>query len=109
MIDELLTPDDQRLLDRLVDGELDDHERRELLLRLEQFPGGWRRCALAFLEAQVWRSESKAMVLGRPTNAPVQRAAAVRRAWNAPVWLSMVTAACLLLFFGTWLIIRDKS
>jgi len=46
--------DPDRLLDRLVDGELPDVERRELLLRLDKEPGGWRRCALAFLEAQTW-------------------------------------------------------
>jgi hypothetical protein len=47
--------DEERGIDLLVDGELDDTRRRELLLRLENTPGGWRRCALAFLEAQTWR------------------------------------------------------
>src|SRR5438876_11522290 len=47
--------EDRRLLDRLVDGELPERERRELLLRIEKEPDGWRRCALAFLEAQIWR------------------------------------------------------
>lgn len=42
-------------LDLLVDGELGDPERRALLLRLDTTPDGWRRCALAFLEAQAWR------------------------------------------------------
>jgi len=42
-------------LDRLVDGSLPDAERRTLLLRLDNEPDGWRRCALAFLEAQAWR------------------------------------------------------
>src|SRR5260370_21580495 len=46
--------EEERLLDRLVDGELPERERRELLLRLEKVPDGWRRCALAFLEAQTW-------------------------------------------------------
>jgi hypothetical protein len=44
------------LLDRLVDGELADGDRRDLLLRLSTEPDGWRRCALAFLEAQSWRA-----------------------------------------------------
>jgi hypothetical protein len=43
-------------LDRLVDGDLPDSERRELLRLLESEPGGWRRCALAFLEHQAWRN-----------------------------------------------------
>jgi hypothetical protein len=44
-------------LDRLVDGELNDTDRRETLLRLEREPEGWRLCALAFLEAQCWKQE----------------------------------------------------
>src|SRR5262245_23445628 len=42
-------------MDRLVDGEVAEPERRTLLSRLERMPDGWRRCALAFLEAQAWR------------------------------------------------------
>jgi hypothetical protein len=49
-------PDDE-LLDALADGELGEPERRQLLTRLDQVPGGWRRCALALLEAQCWRRE----------------------------------------------------
>lgn len=41
-------------LDRLVDGELSDDQRRALVEQLEAAPGGWRRCALAFMEAQSW-------------------------------------------------------
>lgn len=48
--------DDQRF-DRLVDDELPAAERRELLTSLDSQPDGWRRCALAFLEAQCWRKE----------------------------------------------------
>ncbi len=47
--------DDQHVLDLLVDDELDAERRRELLGRLDRDPDGWRRCALAFLEAQSWR------------------------------------------------------
>ena len=50
-------PDDPRLLDLLVDGELTPGERRELLTRLDEQPEGWRRCALAFLEAQAWQQD----------------------------------------------------
>jgi hypothetical protein len=46
--------DDLRF-DRLVDGELNDTERHRLLASLDDEPGGWRCCALAFLEAQAWR------------------------------------------------------
>ncbi len=54
IVDEL-GRDEQRVLDRLVDGELGPIERRELLAALDGEPGAWRRCALAFLEAQTWR------------------------------------------------------
>jgi hypothetical protein len=43
-------------LDLLVDGALPPADRRALLLTLDAAPGGWRRCALAFLEAQAWRA-----------------------------------------------------
>jgi hypothetical protein len=49
-------------LDRLVDGELADKERRELLTRLDAEPDGWRRCALAFLEAQTWQSSLRTVI-----------------------------------------------
>lgn len=43
-----------QVFDRLVDGELPEPERREVLLSLDRQPDGWRQCALAFLEAQTW-------------------------------------------------------
>lgn len=46
---------DPVLLDRLVDGELAEGERRNLLVSLDREPSRWRQCALAFLEAQTWR------------------------------------------------------
>jgi hypothetical protein len=49
-----MNTDDTRF-DRLVDDELSQEERRELLGQLDDEPSGWRRCALAFLEAQCWR------------------------------------------------------
>jgi hypothetical protein len=53
-------PLDDRLLDALVEDELDEPERRALLERLEAEPQGWKRCALAFLEAQCWRASAQA-------------------------------------------------
>ena len=46
---------ESRVLDRLVDGELSQADRRALLAALDDEPGAWRRCALAFLESQSWR------------------------------------------------------
>ncbi len=44
-------------LDRLVDGELSNEEYQLLLATLEAQPQGWRRCALAFIEAQALGGE----------------------------------------------------
>lgn len=69
MID--FTDDDQRQLDLLIDGELSEDERRALLMRLENEPEGWRRCALAFLEAQAWKSSLRTrspVTPSRPAN-----------------------------------------
>jgi hypothetical protein len=51
-----MSPDPTRF-DRLVDGELSRDEYRALLAALDDEPGGWRRCALAFLEAQALASD----------------------------------------------------
>ena len=52
----------QRWVDLLVDGELDDERQRQALLALEAQPDGWRRCALAFVEAQTLKREMRGMI-----------------------------------------------
>lgn len=99
--------DDEALLDLLVDGELPDDARRELLLAFERDPAGWRRCALAFLEAQQWQSEFGAMTR-RPEGAtgsslPVQTAKTSPRndvAWSRfkPGSLFALAAGVLIVF-----------
>jgi hypothetical protein len=49
------------LLDRIVEGDLSPADLREALDRLERDPDGWKRCALAFLEAQCWRESFRAI------------------------------------------------
>ncbi len=44
-------------LQRLVDGELSAGEYRALLASLDEEPGGWRQCAMAFLESQALTQE----------------------------------------------------
>src|SRR5690606_35965751 len=56
-LDSLEPEELQHLLDRLVDGELAPPEQQALLRHLDQIESGWRRCALAFVEAQVWKQE----------------------------------------------------
>jgi hypothetical protein len=93
--------------DRLVDGELSSDHRRQLLASLDDRPGGWRQCALAFLEAQAWRGDLGAIALpavsppASPATAHIEHAskggsrAAERTALR---WLAV--AACLLVAFG---------
>jgi len=79
-------------VDRLVDGCLGETERRELILRLDDEPDGWRRCALAFLEDQAWRS-ALALPVATPKVVEVP-ADAPRRA--RPAWLRLSVAASML-------------
>jgi hypothetical protein len=58
--DKQLLDDDARF-DRLVDGELSADEYKSLIAGLDDEPGGWRRCALAFLEAQALGGELTAI------------------------------------------------
>src|SRR5688572_24516808 len=44
-------------IQRIVDGEMSGEEYRGVLAGLEEEPGGWRRCAMAFLEAQALAEE----------------------------------------------------
>lgn len=110
-MDDYLKPEDSQLLDRLVDDELTDTERRELLLRLERTPDGWRRCALAFLEQQTWRGETKAWTNGTPeTQIRSAPASVARRTWStASAWTPLATAACVLVALGVWAVLRDRD
>jgi hypothetical protein len=45
----------QQQLDRLAAGDVDADEAREIVGGLDHLPDGWKRCALALLEAQSWR------------------------------------------------------
>ncbi|MDG2382007.1 MAG: hypothetical protein P8N76_10065 [Pirellulaceae bacterium] len=45
------------IIDRMVDGELNENEQRELLMACDQQPEHWREMALAYVESQTWRDE----------------------------------------------------
>jgi hypothetical protein len=59
------------LIDRIVDGALTPAELKCASVRLEQAPDGWKRCALAFLEAQAWRDAMCS--IGQPAHARGER------------------------------------
>jgi anti-sigma factor RsiW len=96
---------DQALLDSLADGELPDPERRELLESLDHIPGGWRACALAFVEAQCFKESLRGAVrpsAARPDAAvplPARRAVWTRR---AQTFLAMAASFLLALGIGWW-------
>ena len=64
---------DERLFDLLVDGELSQQQRRELLVSLDDTPDGWRRCAAAFLEAQCLHSELGQISCVRPDQSRAEK------------------------------------
>lgn len=92
-----------RVLDRLVDGELSPSDRRTLLAALDDEPGAWRACALAFIEHQSWQRQIPVAALELAAPAVPQAGTSVagsgnsRRTW----WgLCLAVAAALLVSFG---------
>jgi hypothetical protein len=70
MIDhDPLKPLSDEFIDRIVGGELTPAELRDAVNGLDCQPDAWKRCALAFLEAQCWRESLQA--IGQPTRLPV--------------------------------------
>ncbi len=92
---------DAGCIDRLVGGELPEDARRALLLRLDAAPDGWRQCALAFLEAQMWRESfaqlETAASAERPMPAPVMHASKSKLGRRLAQW--SVLAACIAVAF----------
>jgi anti-sigma factor RsiW len=95
-----------RLIDRLVDGELTDRDRHALLVRLETEPEGWRRCALAFLEAQSWRESLAPLATPTPVLAgpahPPNRKDRGARPWRPVARLTALAASLVLTFALGW-------
>ncbi|MDX1946399.1 MAG: hypothetical protein SFU86_13445 [Pirellulaceae bacterium] len=96
--------DDDSRFDRLVDGELSPSEYRSLLATLDDEPGGWRRCALAFLEAQALRRELGALRAGgsplETAPAATQQLATNARPATTRWLLPLAMAASFLVAFG---------
>jgi hypothetical protein len=88
-------------LDRLVDGELDEREYRAILVSLDNEPGAWKRCALAFLEAQALRREFQRLCTPGCVQ-PVQSTPARRsyRVWSHVAAMVLTSAATLFIAFG---------
>jgi hypothetical protein len=114
--DDRISDLDDRCFDLLVDGELSEPERRDLLSSLDREPSLWRRCALAFLEAQSWKraigdEESQDQIAGSlPVPADQghaqpasRRATSDRKPWfheHLNTLLAMAASFLLALFVG---------
>ncbi len=104
--DDNLPPVDDERFDLLADGELPEAERRGLLLALDDVPGGWRRCALAFLEAQSWKQEMRAVRTEGPSEPRAGRQVG-RGFGRGGTWSTLlVMAASFLIALGLGLGIR---
>lgn len=104
------SPMNEQTIDKLVDGELDELQRRELLTSFDTQPDGWRRCALAFLEAQSWRKELASFVTEtseqpttatRPQPPPIHAVRPASRKLRGRAVTAMAMAASFLL--ALWL------
>jgi hypothetical protein len=108
------TPEEDVRFDLLVDDELSEQDRRELLSSLDERPGGWRACALAFLEAQSWKKGFAA--LARPPSEqeterkPVAPAARRPAGWSPAAKYSVTIAAMAASFlFALWVGLQLRS
>ena len=101
--------DDDARFDRLVDGAFSPSEYKAFVAALEDEPGGWRRCAMAFLEAQAWGKEFAAIrrmeeMAVRPADAkPI-----FRRAKIVSPGTLLCAAASFVLAFGLGLFSYSK-
>ena len=94
------SPLDDLDFDLLVDGELSEQRRGELLGRLDRVPDGWRRCALAFLEAQSWTEDLRAMRQESPATVSARRLAGQRGLPWSGLRTVLAMAACFLVALG---------
>lgn len=107
-IDENTPTSDDHRFDLLADGELNEAKRRELLAGLDDEPGGWRSCALAFLESQSWKQEFGAIAKEPAEETAARRPVRLRRL-SGPAGTLLAMAASFLvalllasLFQGIW-------
>jgi hypothetical protein len=98
-----------RWLDRLADGELTSDQQRKLLIALEAEPDGWRRCAMAFIEAQSWRQELRGFPMASEPRPAIVHTKPALPVWNGRLRWFCVAASLLLAFTlgagarGLWL------
>ena len=94
---DVINPLNDDLIDQIVDGALNPAQLRAAIDCLDREPDGWKRCTLAFLEAQCWRESlrlvgaPKATSLKAESTSPQQND--VRPIRTGRRWLSRALAA----------------
>lgn len=105
------TPADDTRFDRLVDGQLSEQQRHDLLAGLDDEPDGWRRCALAFLESQCWKQTFGAITQeSLPPAEPAVATPPSRSAWPGRLGtvLAMAASFALAMWIG-WSIQQTRD
>jgi hypothetical protein len=97
---------DEQQFDLLADGELDEARRRNLIAGLDDTSDGWRKCALAFLEAQELKSGFNAM-LQEPGQGRNRNNRQKKRILYWPTALAAVASFVIALALGMSLNNRD--
>src|SRR5262249_11942675 len=115
MIDpDPLPPLPNAFLDRIVDGGLTPAQLRDALDRLGREPDGWKRCALAFLEAQCWSESFRSMADACPVAvtgvAPAARPAPSASSRSGATWrrIAMAAGIAAISFVLGWEIRPDR-
>jgi hypothetical protein len=119
---DVTNPIDDDLIDQLVDGVLAPAQLRAAIDRLDHEPEGWKRCALAFLEAQCWRESLRLVGEPKPMSLPAESTSVApnnvhpsrtRRRWLArALAASFVAASFALGWLGhgaRWGRLRDET
>jgi hypothetical protein len=69
---DVINPSNDDLIDQIVDGALTPAQLRAAIDCLDREPDGWKRCTLAFLEAQCWRDSFRLVGAPKPTSFPAE-------------------------------------
>ena len=99
---DITKPLSDDLIDQIVDGILAPSQLRDAIDCLDRDPDGWKRCVLAFLEAQCWRESLR--LVGEPMPMGIQAESTsliqnnvqpirTRRRWLTNVVAASVVAA----------------
>ena len=89
-------------LQRLVDGELDHDEIRQLLTDAETNPASWRLIASTFVEDQIWKAEFSEQLEQSESESASRMSAGASENHHAPRmwWMSLAASVALALSVG---------